>query len=31
MNEVKGKRVTILVTDGFERIEMTSPRQALRA
>ncbi len=28
-NELKGKRVAILVTDGFEQIEMTSPRQAL--
>jgi protease I len=29
MNDLKGKRVAILVTDGFEQIEMTSPRQAL--
>ena len=28
-NELKGKRVAILVTDGFEQIEMTSPREAL--
>jgi protease I len=29
MNDLKGKRVAILVTDGFEQIEMTSPREAL--
>ncbi len=29
MNDLKGKRVAIIVTDGFEQIEMTSPRQAL--
>ncbi len=29
MNELNGKRVAILVTDGFEQIEMTSPREAL--
>lgn len=28
-NELKGKRIAILVTDGFEQIEMTSPREAL--
>ncbi len=28
-NELKGKRVAILVTDGFEQIEMTAPREAL--
>ncbi|MCU1349669.1 MAG: protease [Acidobacteria bacterium] len=28
-NELKGRRVAILVTDGFEQIEMTSPREAL--
>ena len=28
-NELKGKRVAIIVTDGFEQIEMTSPREAL--
>jgi protease I len=28
-NEMKGKRVAILVTDGFEQVEMTSPRKAL--
>jgi len=28
-NELKGKRVAILVTDGFEQVEMTKPRQAL--
>jgi len=27
--ELKGRRVAILVTDGFEQIEMTSPREAL--
>lgn len=31
MNEqLKGKRVAILVTDGFEQIELTSPREALQ-
>jgi protease I len=29
MTDLKGKRVAILVTDGFEQIEMTSPRDAL--
>ena len=29
MNELRGKRVAIIVTDGFEQIEMTSPREAL--
>ena len=29
MNDLNGKRVAILVTDGFEQIEMTSPREAL--
>jgi len=28
-NELKGKRVAILVADGFEQVEMTKPRQAL--
>lgn len=28
-DELKGKRVAILVTDGFEQVEMTSPREAL--
>jgi len=28
-DELKGKRVAILVTHGFEQIEMTSPREAL--
>lgn len=28
-NELSGKRVAILLTDGFEQIEMTSPREAL--
>ncbi len=28
-SELKGKRVAILVTDGFEQVEMTKPRQAL--
>ena len=30
MNELKGKVVALLVTDGFEQIELTSPRDALR-
>ena len=29
MTDLKSKRVAILVTDGFEQIEMTSPREAL--
>jgi len=29
MSHLTGKRVAILVTDGFEQIEMTSPREAL--
>jgi len=29
MNDLKGKRVAIIVTDGFEQIELTSPREAL--
>jgi len=28
-NDLNGRRVAILVTDGFEQIEMTSPREAL--
>jgi protease I len=28
-DELKGKRVAILVADGFEQVEMTKPRQAL--
>jgi protease I len=30
MNDLKGKRVAILVTDGFEQVELTSPREALQ-
>jgi hypothetical protein len=29
MTELKGKRVAILVTDGFEQMELTSPKEAL--
>jgi protease I len=29
MNDLKGKRIAIIVTDGFEQIELTSPREAL--
>lgn len=29
-NELKGKRVAILVANGFEQVEMTEPREALR-
>src|SRR5437867_707123 len=29
MNDLKGKRVAIIVTDGFEQVELTSPREAL--
>jgi protease I len=28
-SHLNGKRVAILVTDGFEQVEMTSPREAL--
>jgi len=30
-SSLKGKRVAILVTDGFEQVELTSPKQALEA
>ena len=30
-NELGGKRVAIVVTDGFEQVEMTEPRKALDA
>src|SRR5256714_3437265 len=29
MTNLEGKRIAIIVTDGFEQIEMTSPREAL--
>jgi len=29
-NELSGRRVAILVTDGFEQVEMTKPREALK-
>ena len=29
MKELQGKRIAIILTDGFEQIEMTSPREAL--
>jgi protease I len=29
-NNLKGKRVAILVTDGFEQVELTEPRKALQ-
>jgi len=29
MTDLKGKRIAIIITDGFEQIEMTSPREAL--
>jgi protease I len=29
-NDLKGKRVAILVADGFEQVEMTEPREALK-
>jgi protease I len=29
MNELKGKKIAILVEQGFEQVEMTDPRQAL--
>jgi len=31
MNELKGLKVAILITDGFEQVEMIKPRQALSA
>ena len=31
MNELKGLKVAILITDGFEQVEMVKPRQALSA
>ena len=31
MNDLSNKRIAILVTDGFEQVEMTEPREALRA
>ena len=30
-NELTGKRIAILVADGFEQVEMTEPRKALDA
>lgn len=30
-NTLKGKRVAILVADGFEQVEMTKPREALQS
>lgn len=29
-NELNGKKIAILLTDGFEQVEMTEPRKALR-
>ena len=29
MGKLDGKKVAILVTDGFEQVEMTKPREAL--
>ena len=29
MGKLDGKKVAILVTDGFEQVEMTNPREAL--
>jgi protease I len=31
MDELNGRRVAILVTDGFEQMELTEPRKALQA
>ena len=28
-DELRGKRVAVLVTDGFEQVQMTKPRSAL--
>jgi protease I len=30
-NQLKGKRVAILVTDGFEQVELTGPKEGLEA
>lgn len=30
MNDLKGKKIAILTEDGFEEIELTSPRDALK-
>ncbi|MHC2990691.1 glutamine amidotransferase [Pontibacter sp. HJ8] len=30
-NELKGKKIAILVTDGFEQVELTEPQKALEA
>jgi DJ-1/PfpI family protein len=30
MDELKGMKVAILITDGFEQVEMVQPRQALK-
>lgn len=30
-NELKGKKIAILATDGFEEVELTKPRKALHA
>ena len=29
-NELRGRRIAILVTDGFKQVEMTKPREALQ-
>ena len=29
MNQIEGKRVAILATDGFEQVELTGPKEAL--
>ena len=31
MADLKGRRIAILATDGFEQVELTSPREALEA
>ncbi len=28
-NDLNGRRIAILATDGFEQVELTSPREAL--
>ena len=30
MNSLKGKKIAILATDGFEQVELTEPRKALK-
>jgi protease I len=31
MNDIKGRKIAILATDGFEQVELTEPQKALKA